>query len=139
MGLEEEIQPGNLRLHKHEEERVWLRKKSALIYVEVKKMEDEIMKYFLGKNTRLVRQGMYDPDDRVKTYCHELISLMPWLGLHIPKHSDHGSTLKMVKCTMLTVTIKGGDSPETMMEDKMELYMGGATTWLAKGRTVLVL
>jgi len=56
MGLEEEIQQGNLRLHKLEEERVRLRKKNALMDVEVKNMEDEIKKDFLDKNTSMVRQ-----------------------------------------------------------------------------------
>lgn len=50
MVLEEEIQHGNLRLHKLEEERVQLRKKSSLMDGLVKKMEDEIKKYFLRKN-----------------------------------------------------------------------------------------
>lgn len=56
-----------------------LKKKSALMDAEVKKMEGKIMKDFLGKKTRPVRQGAYDHDDRVKTYCHKLINLMPWL------------------------------------------------------------
>jgi len=33
---------------------------------EVKKMEDEIKKYFLCKNTKMVRQGACDHDDKVK-------------------------------------------------------------------------
>jgi len=79
--------------------------------VEVKKMEDEIKKDFLSKKSRLIRQGVFDLDERIKTYCCELISLMPWFRLHIAKHSDQGSALQMVKYAMLTVTIKGGDSP----------------------------
>jgi len=51
-------------------------------------MEDEIKKYFLRKNTRMVRHGVCNHNDRVKAYCRELISLMPWLGLHISKHND---------------------------------------------------
>ena len=88
-------------------------------------MEDKIKKDFLGKKTRMVRQEVCDHDDRVKAYFHELISLIPWLGLHISKHSDQGSTLQMVKCKMPTITIQGGDSPGRMTEDRMELYMGG--------------
>ena len=70
---------------------------------------------------------MCDHDDSVKAYCHELVSLMPWLGPHIAKCSDQGNTLQMVKCAMLTTKIEGGDSPRTLMEDRMKLYMGGAT------------
>ena len=88
MGLEEEIQQGNLKLHRLEEESVRLRKKSALMDAKVKKMEDEIMKYFLSKKTRLVRKGVCDHDDRVNAYYRELISLMPCLGLHIANHND---------------------------------------------------
>lgn len=105
----------------------------------VKKLEDEINKDFLSKKTRMVRQEARDHDNKVTAYHHELISLMPWLGPHISKHSDQGSALQMVKCTMPTVTIQGRDSPWTMTEDMMELYTSGATTWLAKGRTVLAL
>lgn len=92
----------------------------------VKKMEDEITKYFLSQKTTLVRQGTCDHDDRFKG--HELISLMPCLGPHISKHSDQGSALQMLKCVMPIVRIQGGDSPGTMTEDRMELYTGGATT-----------
>jgi len=53
--LEEEIQLGNSRLQELEEERVRLRKKSAMVGMEVKKMEDEIKGYFLGKNTKVIR------------------------------------------------------------------------------------
>jgi hypothetical protein len=49
MGLEEEIQQGNLRLQELEKERVRLRKKSALMDAEVKKLEDEIKEDFLDK------------------------------------------------------------------------------------------
>jgi len=63
-----------------------------------------------------------------KDYCHEFISLMPLLGSHITKKIDQGSTLQMVKCAMLTVTIKGGYFSGNMMDDRMKLYTGGATT-----------
>lgn len=86
--LEAEIQQGNIRLEELEEERVRLRKKSALVDVEVKKLEDEIKEDFLTEKTRMVRQGVYDHADKFEHYCRELISLMPWLGLHIAKHSD---------------------------------------------------
>ena len=76
----------------------------------------------------MVRQGAYDHADKFENYRHELISLMPWLGPHIVKHSNQGSALQMVKCAMPTVIIKGGDSSGTMTEDRMELYMGGAAT-----------
>jgi len=88
MGLEDEIQQGNLRLHKLEEERVRLRKKSALMDTEVKKLEDEMKDDFLTEKTRMVRQGAYDHVDKFENHHHELISLFPWLGLHIAKHSD---------------------------------------------------
>lgn len=47
--LEAEIRQGNLRLQEIEEERIRLRKKSTLMDAEVKKLEDEIKEYFLGK------------------------------------------------------------------------------------------
>jgi len=128
MGLEEEIQQGNLRLHELEEERVQLRKKSTLMDAKVKNLEDEIEEDFLTEKTRMVRQGVYDHADKFENYCCEFISLMPWLGPHIAKHSDQGSALQMVKCVMPTITIQGGDSLGTMTKDMMELYTGGATT-----------
>ena len=83
--LETEIQQGNFRLQELEEERVQLRKKSALVDTEVMKLEDEIKEYFLGKRTRVITQDMYNHDDKFKTYCRELINLMPWLGPHVTK------------------------------------------------------
>jgi len=86
--LEAKIQQGNPRLQELEEERVWLRKKSALVDAEVKKLEDEIKEYFLTEKARMIRQDVYDQANMFENYRHELISLMPWLGLHISKHSD---------------------------------------------------
>lgn len=86
--LEEEIQQGNIRLQELEEERVWLRKKSALVDAKVKMMEDEIKEDFLRKNTIVERLDAYDRDNKFKPYCHELISLMSWLEPPITKHSD---------------------------------------------------
>ena len=103
-------------------------KKSTLMDAEVKKMEDKIKKYFLSKKTRMVRQGAYNHDDRVKAYCHKLINMMPWLGPHIANHRDQSSALQIIKCAMPTIIIKGVDSPRNMMNDRMELFMGGATT-----------
>jgi len=55
------------------------------VEAEVKKLEDEIKEDFLDKKTRVIKQGVYDHVDKFGGYCHELISLMPWLGLHIAK------------------------------------------------------
>lgn len=41
-------------------ERVRLRDKSALVEVEVKKLEDEIKKDFLDKKTTVIKQGVHD-------------------------------------------------------------------------------
>lgn len=62
--LEEEIQQGNSRLQELEEERVQLRKKSALVDAEVMKLEDEIKEDFLGKNPRVIGQDAHDHDDK---------------------------------------------------------------------------
>ncbi len=126
--LEAKIQQGNLRLQELEEERVQLRKKSALVEAEVKKLKDTIKEDFLAKKTRMVRQGAFNHADKFENYHHELISLMPRLGPHIAKHNDQGSTLQMVKCTMPRITIKGGDSQGTTTMDRMKFYMGGAAT-----------
>jgi len=128
MRLKKEIQQGNLRLHELENERVWLKEKSALMDAEVKKMEDEIKEEFLTENTRMVRQGAYDHADKFEHYHCELVSLLPWLRPHITKLSDQGSTLQVVKWTMPTTTMEGGDSLQTMVEDRMDLHIGGATT-----------
>jgi len=53
--LEVEIQQGNFRLQEHEEERAQLRKKNTLMDMKVKKLEDKIKEYFLGKNIRVIR------------------------------------------------------------------------------------
>lgn len=57
--------------------------KSALMEVEVKKLEDEIKENFLNKKTRVIKQGAHDHIDKLGDYHHEFISLMPWLGPHI--------------------------------------------------------
>ena len=77
---------------------------------EVKKLEDEMKEEFLVEKPRMVRQGAYDPTNELEGYHHELVSLLPWLGLHITKCSDQGSMLQVVKCTMPIITMKGGDS-----------------------------
>ena len=128
MGLAEEIQQGNLRLHELEEERVRLRKKITLMDTKVKNMEGEIKKYFLSKKTRMVKQGVCDHDDKVKVYCRELINLIPWLGPLISKHSDHGSTLQITKCVMPSIIGKGGDSSGNKMTAQLKLFTGDATT-----------
>lgn len=53
--LEEEIQLGNSRLQEIEEERVRLRKKSALVDMEIKKLENEIKEDFHSKKARVIR------------------------------------------------------------------------------------
>ena len=55
---------------------------------EVKKLEDEIKEAFLVKKTRMVGQGTYDHTNRVEDYRCEIVSLLPWLGPHIAKHSE---------------------------------------------------
>jgi len=55
MGLEEEIQKGNFRLQELENERVRLRRKSALVEAEVKELEDEIRGVFLDKKTMVIK------------------------------------------------------------------------------------
>lgn len=76
----------------------------------------------------MIRQGMHDHIDKFDNYRHELASLMPWLGMHIIKHSDYGSALQVLKCTMLIKTIEGGDYLRTMMEDRMKPHTSGVTT-----------
>ena len=53
-----------------------------------KKLEDEIKEDFLDKKTRVIKQGAHDHVDKFEEYRHELISMMPWLGLHIAKCID---------------------------------------------------
>ena len=65
---------------------------------EVKKLENEIKEAFIVEKTRMVRQGVYDHIDRSENYCHELVSLLPWLGPHITKCSDQGNAFEVVKC-----------------------------------------
>lgn len=106
---------------------------------EVKKLEDKIKEDFLRKKTRVIRQDAYDHDGRFKAYYRKLISLMPWIGPHITKRVDQGSALQMVKCTMLTVTINGGYFLGNIMDDRMKLHMGGATTCLDEGSKIVVI
>ena len=49
-------------------ERVWLREKSALVEVEVKKLEEEIKKDFLDKKTMVIKQGAHDYGDEFWDY-----------------------------------------------------------------------
>ena len=95
---------------------------------EVKKLENEIKEAIIVEKSRMVRQGAYSHIDKLESYRRELVSLLLWLGPHIAKCSDQGSTLQKAKCAMSIVTIKGGDSSGTMMEDWMELYKGGVAT-----------
>jgi len=78
---------------------------------EVQKLEDEIKDAFLVEKPRMVRQGAYDHTEKFVNYRHELVSLLPWLGLHIAKRTNQGSVLQVVKCAMLTTTMEGGYSP----------------------------
>jgi len=78
--------------------RVRLREKSALVEAEVKKLEDEIEKDFLDKETRVIKQGAHNHVDKFGDYRPKLISLMPCIGPHIPKRIDHGGALQMIRC-----------------------------------------
>jgi len=95
---------------------------------EVKKLEDVIKEALLIEKHRMVRQGAYDHTDKFEHYHREMVSLLPWLGPHIAKCRDQGTTLQVVKCVILTTTIDGGDSPRTTVEDRMEPRMGSVTT-----------
>ena len=95
---------------------------------EVKMLENEIKQACLVDKPRMARQGVYDHTYKFENYCHELISLMPWLGPHIAKYSDQGSALQMVKCTMPTIIRKAGYFLGNMMDVRMKLYTGGETT-----------
>lgn len=83
LGPNEEIRQGVLRLQELKKERVRLRVKSSLVEVVVKKLEEEIKEDFLDKKTRVIKQGAHNHIGKFGDYCHELISMMPWLGLHI--------------------------------------------------------
>jgi len=74
-------------------ERVRLREKGALLEAEVKKLEDKIKIDFLDKKTRAIKQGAHDYLDEFGDYHREFISLMPWIGPHITKRTNHGGTL----------------------------------------------
>ena len=75
----------------------------------VNKLEDEIKEAFLIKTSRVVRKCVYNHIDKLENYRRELVILLPWLGLHITKRSNHDSVLQVVKCTRPTTTIEGGD------------------------------
>lgn len=79
--------------------------------IEVKKMENEIKEAILVEKPRMARQGAYSHTNKLKSYHHELVRLLPWLGPHITKHSDQGNTLQIVECAMPIITMKDEDSP----------------------------
>lgn len=95
---------------------------------EVKKLENEMKEAFLDEKPRMARQGMYSHTDKLESYHRELVSLLPWLRLHLAKRSDEGSALKILQCTMPITTMEDGDSLRTMIEDEMEPRNGGAAT-----------
>ena len=99
-----------------------------MVDVEVKKLEDEINEAFLIEKLRMVRQSVYDHTDKLEEYRHELVSLLPWLGPYIAERSDEGSALQVVKCAVPIMTMEGGDSLRTRVEDRMEPHKGGTTT-----------
>ncbi len=75
----------------------------------------------------MIKQGAHDYSDEFGDYCHKLINLMPWIGMHITKGINHGSVMPMVKCTTQPITIEGGCFPGKMMDDRLKPYTGGAT------------
>lgn len=76
----------------------------------------------------MIRQDAHDHDNKFEAYHYELIRLMPCLGLHITKRINQGSVLQMIKFAMPLVTMKGGNFPGNVMDDRMKLYTGGVTT-----------
>ena len=74
------------------------------------------------------RQGAYIHTDKLESYHRELVSMFPWLRPHLAKRSDQGSAVPIVECAMLITTRDNGDSPRTMVEDKMKPHTGGAPT-----------
>lgn len=57
-----------------------------------------------------------------------MVSLLLWLGPHIAKHSNQSSALQIVECAMPITTMVDEDSSQTMLEDGIDPYTGGATT-----------
>jgi len=94
---------------------------------EVNRLEDKITKEFLIKKQNIIRQCAYDHANKLDDYRRELVSLLPWLGLHISKRSDWGNMLEMVKCMIQDTTIEGRMLSRTMKKDRMEPRTGGAT------------
>lgn len=94
---------------------------------EVKGLLNEIKGEFLVNRQRMARQGTYDHTNELKEYHRELVSLLPWLGPHITKCNNQGSTLQMVKRAVPIATITDEDFPRTMLEDGREPCTSGAT------------
>ena len=79
--------------------------------IEVKKLENKIKEAFFIKKLRMVRQEGYSHTDKLENYFRELFSLLLWLGPHLAKRSDQGSTVQIVECAMSITTMEDGDFP----------------------------
>lgn len=73
-------------------------------------------------------QGAADCTDKWEDYHQELVSLLSWLGPHIAKRNNQGSTLQNVERVVPIITMIDKDSLRTTEKDDMEPHMGGATT-----------
>ena len=93
LGPDEEIQQGDLRLQALMNERVWLRKKSAMAEEEVKKLEEGIKKDFLDKKTVVIKQDVHDYVHRLGDYHRELINSMLWIGPYVTKGIANGGAM----------------------------------------------
>ena len=71
---------------------------------------------------------MCDHDDRVKSYCRKLISLMPWLGPHIIKRINQADVLQRIRCATHLVMVKGRYFLEGMLDDWRKPHIGGVVT-----------
>lgn len=68
------------------------------------------------------RQGVGDHTNELEDYRRELISLLPWLGPHITKHSNQGSVLQIVEHAAPITMMTDEDFPWSILEGEMEFH-----------------
>ncbi len=94
----------------------------------IKRLENEVTQVCLVNKPRMTRQ---DTNGHTTTleYCNrELMTLLPWLRLHLTKRSNKGSAQHKIKHAALDVMKEIELCPWTILEGELKSGRDGMTT-----------
>lgn len=124
MQLHETIRRGHLKLRKLDEDWVWLRKKSMTLGEVISKLETDVAQACCAEKLSMMGQGLANHT----TTLEEVVTLLPWLQLHLTRQSKQGSVPYKEECDTLQDARVIEGCPWPGLAGKLKPQTGGATT-----------